>query len=122
MGKLNEQGWEVPDQTPVAVPAYIKKWDQRDTIREMIRQQLSKEAEDAGFESWEEADDFDIGDDYDPTSPYEECFDPETGVSSFDSVAPYEDATNPDKGPSGDAPSGEIDGAANTDPVAPSGA
>lgn len=81
MSKLNEQGWEVPDQTPVAVPAYIKKWDQRDSIREMIREQLSREMQDAGFESWEDADDFDVGDDYDPNSPYEEQFDPETGES-----------------------------------------
>lgn len=33
MYELSKDGWEVPDQTPVAVPAYIKKWDQRDSIR-----------------------------------------------------------------------------------------
>lgn len=83
MSKLDMYGSEVPDQTPVAIPAYIKKWDQRDSIREMIREALSREAEEAGYESFEEADDFDVGDDYDPSSPYEEEFDPQ-GNSLWD--------------------------------------
>lgn len=84
MSQLNELGYEVPDQTPVSVPAYIKKYDQRDTIKELIRQALSQEAQDAGYETFEEADDFDVGDDYDPSSPYEEQFDPETGYSMWE--------------------------------------
>ncbi|AXH77126.1 MAG: hypothetical protein [Microviridae sp.] len=99
MSQLNEKGWEVPDQTPVAIPAYIQKYDQRDSIKEMIRQALSQEAEHAGFETFEEADDFDVGDDFDPSSPYEEQFDPDTGASLWS--APYEADEPP---ASGDTP------------------
>lgn len=88
MTKLDSRGWEIPDQTPVAIPAHIKPRDQRDSIREMIRYEISKEAMNAGYETFEEADDFDVGEDYDPTSPYEEQFDPETGYSLWDYEPP----------------------------------
>lgn len=46
-------------------------------IRGIIRgERLKQEMEAAGRETFEEADDFDVGDDYDPSSPYEEVFDP----------------------------------------------
>lgn len=101
--RLDQRGFEIPDQTPVAVPAYIKKYDQRDTIKELIRQALSQEAHNAGYETFEEADDFDVGDDYDPTSPYEECFDPDTGVSLWDQ--PADDLQLGAGGPEGESPS-----------------
>lgn len=54
-----------------------------DQIREMVRsERLAREVAEAGFETFEEADDFDIGDDFDPSTPYEESFDAE-GRSSF---------------------------------------
>ncbi|UIB81459.1 hypothetical protein [Flyfo microvirus Tbat2_151] len=47
-----------------------------DQIREMVRsERLAMEAENAGYETFEEADDFDVGDDYDPQTPYENEFD-----------------------------------------------
>jgi len=74
---LTEDGREKPDPTPLAPPiGYVKQphlWEQ---MREMVRHQLSEAAVDSGRESFEEADDFDVGDDYDPTSPYEEVFEP----------------------------------------------
>lgn len=118
MSILNEHGWEVPDQTPVAVPAYIKKYDQRDTIKELIRQALSQEAQDAGYETFEEADDFDVGDDYDPSSPYEEQFDPETGTSLWDNQEPiagnaFQDANAPSATPASETGGSTDEGGAS---------
>ncbi|AXH74307.1 MAG: hypothetical protein [Microviridae sp.] len=98
MSKLDSKGWEIPDQTPVAIPAHIKFYDTRDSIRDMIRAELSREARENGFETWEESDDFDVGDDYDPTSPYEEQFDPQ-GYSLWDPNRPG--GLDPDTDPSG---------------------
>lgn len=43
-----------------------------DQIREMVRsERLAREAAEAGYETFEEADDFDVGDDFDPSSPWE---------------------------------------------------
>lgn len=48
-----------------------------DRIRQLIKgERLKAEMEAAGRETFEEADDFEVGDDYDPSSPYEEIFDP----------------------------------------------
>lgn len=68
----------VPDPVPVAPPVgYERPPSMIDTVRNMIRsEQLRREVEAAGFETFQEADDFDVGDDYDPSSPYEETFDP----------------------------------------------
>lgn len=50
---------------------------ERDRIQGIIRgERLKEEMRNAGKETFEEADDFDVGDDFDPTSPYEEIFDP----------------------------------------------
>lgn len=75
---LNMDGGEVLDGTPVAPPVgYKKQPSMMENIRNMIRsEQLRQAAAAQGFETPEEADDFDIGDDFDPTSPYEHNFDP----------------------------------------------
>lgn len=75
---LDEFGREIPDPTPMAPPV---GYSRAPTMVEIIRQQiqgerLKAEAAAMGKESWEEADDFDVGDDYDPSSPWEEQFDP----------------------------------------------
>lgn len=75
---LDEFGREIPDPTPMAPPVGYKR---QPTMAEVIRQQiqgeaLARAAREMGKESWEEADDFVIGDDYDPSSPWEEQFDP----------------------------------------------
>lgn len=68
-----------------------------DQIREMVRsERLARDLAEQGVETFEEADDFDIGDDYDPSTPYEETFDNE-GNSSFEPIASVnakEDAKN----------------------------
>lgn len=75
---LNEYGLETPDPTPVAPPVgYIKQPSMFQQMRDLIRsERLAAIAESQGAETFEQADDFDVGEDYDPTSPYEEHFDP----------------------------------------------
>lgn len=78
--RLNEKGQEIPDPTPIAPPVGFKRQPSlSEQIRAMIRsEQLRQEAESAGYETFEEADDFDIPDDpIDPTTPYEAVFDPQ---------------------------------------------
>lgn len=69
----DERGHEIPDPTPVAAAIGHRPGPTlREQIRDMIQsEKLRMEAEAAGFESLEEADDFDVGEDYDPESPYE---------------------------------------------------
>lgn len=72
MGKLNDKGEEVLDNTPVAIPVRFQRVDSlTEQIRRVIREEASRRAEAAGFETFEEADDFYIEDDYDPRSPHE---------------------------------------------------
>jgi len=80
--KHTKDGREMVSGIPKAKPLGYKKHKTiQETIREMIRsEQLRREAEAAGLETLEEADDFEIGDDFDPTSPYEYSFDPPTDV------------------------------------------
>lgn len=82
--KFNERGEEIMDPTPVAVPFKFQQRSQFDWMRQFIRNEISRNAAEQGMESFEEANDFDVGEDFDPTTPYEEHFDPETGESSFD--------------------------------------
>lgn len=74
---LTKDGREIPDPTPMDPPVgYIKQPSISDRIREMIRsEKLRAEAEQAGQETFEEADDFDVGDDFDPTVMFEDVFD-----------------------------------------------
>ena len=82
--EFDDNGCELPDNTPIAVPMRFRQRSYFDSIREMIRNEISKQAQDQGHETFEEANDFDVGDDFDPSAPYEEQFDPDTGVSQWD--------------------------------------
>jgi len=75
---LDKYGREVPSPLPIAPPlGYKRSPSLAEQIRAMvISEKLKAEALAAGAESFEEADDFEVGDDYDPTSPYEVDFDP----------------------------------------------
>lgn len=75
---LDDFGREKPDPIPMAPPiGYVKQESLSDKIRSMVRSEhLRIAAMEAGAETFEEADDFEVGEDYDPKSPYEEVFDP----------------------------------------------
>lgn len=70
--KFDDYGRELPDDTPIEIPLRFKRVaNLTDRIRETIREELSRAAQSQGFETFEEQDDFEIGDDYDPRSRYE---------------------------------------------------
>lgn len=75
---LNADGHEMLNGTPVAPPiGYKKQPSMFENIRNMVRsERLAQEAEALGAETFEEADDHEIGDDYEPSTPYEMNFDP----------------------------------------------
>lgn len=77
-GYLDKFGREMPSPLPVAPPiGYKKSPSLAEQIRQMVlSERLKQEALSAGAETFEEADDFDVEDDYDPSSPYEVDFDP----------------------------------------------
>lgn len=64
-------GREIPDPTPVSIPSGVGRPESlTDTIRRMVRNELSQAAQAAGSETFEEANDFDEDAD-DFVSPYE---------------------------------------------------
>jgi len=74
---LNENGHEILDDTPISLPLRFNRPPSKlDDLRAMLKI-VSREAEHAGQETFEEADDFDVGDDYDPRSPWELSVDQE---------------------------------------------
>lgn len=102
-------GEELPDATPIAPPiGYVKQPSMVERIREMVRsEQLRLEAEAAGDESFEEADDFNVEDDPEPFSAYE--WEP-----SFEPAEPY--TVTP--APAG-KPEPKVDQPPESPPVAP---
>lgn len=72
-------GKEMVDSQPVAVPVEFQRPPTMyEQIRTMVRSEmLARYAAENEKETFEESEDFDIGDDYDPRSPYENDFDPD---------------------------------------------
>lgn len=70
---LNEKGQEIPDRTPVAIPVRFRgaRDSLQEQIRRAVREEISRGVAQAGGESFEEADDFDVDDDPEIKSPYE---------------------------------------------------
>lgn len=87
---LDEHGREIADSTPMAPPVgYKKQPSMIENIRALVRSEtLRQAAVAAGADTFEEADDLDVGDDFDPQSPYEEIFDPNIGVGTYDPAFP----------------------------------
>lgn len=76
----DEKGHEVPDQTPVALPVNFKRPETlAEQVQRLVRTQVSRQAGEAGFETFEESEDFEVGDEQDPQSRYETFFDPILG-------------------------------------------
>lgn len=80
---LDQWGRELVDCTPVAPPIGFKPTlDLPDLVRKMVQsEQLAARAREAGFGDFSEEDDFEVGEDFDPSSPYEEVFE---GVTRLD--------------------------------------
>lgn len=70
----DQYGREIPDPRPVELPTGLKvRPSLQEEIRRYIRAEMSNHARDQGWESFEEANDFDIDDDIDAMieqSPY----------------------------------------------------
>ena len=104
---LNESGDEIIDPKPMALPVNFKKPPTlAEQIRQMVRdERIQQGINQAGYETMDEADDFDIGDDYDPSSPYEMDFDPgnpDLPVPSKNEETP----STPKSNPEGESPEG----------------
>lgn len=81
---IDKDGYLVPDGTPMQPPVgYVKQPSMMEIMRDMVHSEHMRLAAMAeGFETLEEADDFDIGDDADELqSGYENDLDP--GVSEL---------------------------------------
>ena len=77
---LDEHGREIPNPVPMQPPiGYVRHKTIAEQMREMIRQ-ASAEASQMGAETEEEANDFDIEEDFDPTSPWEHDFEPDPAL------------------------------------------
>lgn len=70
---LDERGWEIPDPTPMAWPAGVRRPETlTEQIRRLVRLEVSQAAAAQGMETFEESDDFDVDDDDGEfVSPYE---------------------------------------------------
>lgn len=96
--RLDELGRELPDPTVMDPPiGYIPQPPLHELIRQMVvSEQLRLAAEAEGLESFEDADDFDVDDETDPSSPWEEQFDPpEPLIPDAPESQPAEAATTP---------------------------
>lgn len=69
--RLDADGNEVLDQTPVALPVRFKRPQSLlDQMRAVVHE-MSLRAQEFDVETWEEANDFEVGDDFEFTSQYE---------------------------------------------------
>lgn len=69
---LCKNGHELLDPTPMEVPVgYKRPPTLQEQVQRLVAGELSRVASSRGRESFEEADDFAVGDDVDPVSPHE---------------------------------------------------
>lgn len=70
--RLDADGKEVLDNSPVAIPVRFQKVANiNEQVRKLVEIELSRLASSQEYDSFDDADDFDVGDDFDPRSPYE---------------------------------------------------
>jgi len=71
MAKWNDKGEQIPDDTPVEIPVgFQKPEDLQDMIRRLVRNEAFARTQ-QGVETFQEAEDFDVGDEPDLTTPYQ---------------------------------------------------
>lgn len=79
-GRQDGLGHEIPDPRPMQVPAGMKRPETlQEQVARLVRGAISREAEEAGFETFDESEDFDVDDEFDPRTPFETVFDPVLG-------------------------------------------
>lgn len=104
---LTPDGFEVPDPKPVEMPTRLKLPQSRaDQIRAFVRQEMSEQMHAQGFESFEEADDFDLPEGEDWASPYEVDFDPPPAGLSQADPSPMAEPSSPAVPPGGNSQGG----------------
>lgn len=80
LSRLDEHGREIPDPTPVTIPSGFRRPPTlQEQVQRLVRGELSRRAAEQGFETFEDADDFDVEGDEDPHTPFETHFDPVLG-------------------------------------------
>lgn len=93
-----------------------------DRIRQLIRHEMFRANEDKDHESFEDADDFDLDDDEEWVSPYEELFEPDSSsqddkpVSARGPDALGAQPAGPAPGPDASASAHVVDGDASNGP------
>lgn len=120
-------GKEYPNPIAMEAPlGFIEQKPLHEQIRDMVKNELSRQAEAEGFETMEEADDFDVDDDFDPTTPFELPFEPDVPWPADPRVVAAEQAAlaaQADAGGGGaQPPSGKVNepaGSAGDPPAAP---
>lgn len=76
---LDENGHEVLDNSPVAIPLrFTRVQSEFERVAHLVRLQMSVLADDQGYETFDEANDFDVGDDLEFGQGYEELDNEET--------------------------------------------
>lgn len=89
--RLNESGAEVPDPEPVGLPlGYKHPPTLEDRIKAMIQVTLSRQAAEAGAETFEEANDFDVGEEDNDPLTGKQFLDPEVTVNDPNVQAAFE--------------------------------
>lgn len=110
--RLDHLGREIPNSVPLAPPVgYKRPISVADQIRDAIRQ-ASFEAAAMGAETEEEANDFDVGEDMDLSSPFEHDFEVDPALEAMLAIQ----SRPPAKPSQTAAPSNSVQ-----PPVAPSG-
>lgn len=91
--RLDADGRETLDPRPKEIPAGFKRPESlAETVQRLTRGAIARHASEQGYESFEEAEDFEVDDDIDPLTPYEAEFDPVLGRD----ITPEEFRRNPD--------------------------
>lgn len=76
----DEFGREIPDDRPMVLPSGFRRPETlAEQVQRLVRSHVSRMAADRGDETFEEAEDFDVGEDVEPSTPYETFFDPVLG-------------------------------------------